>query len=137
MTDFDVLIDSDAFVGMFFRQDAHHQLAKEIYERFRIQDSRLVTTNFVIAETATVLSRYDGQPLARSFLSFARSGNLPIIFITSALQEATEQIFVASENKNTSMVDCSNVAVMQEFRIPAIFSFDKFYFKKHQLQQAA
>ncbi|MCA0457144.1 MAG: PIN domain-containing protein [Chloroflexi bacterium] len=137
MTDFDVLIDSDAFVGMFFRKDVHHQVAKEIYERFEKDDARLVTTNFVIAETATVLSRYDGQPLARSFLSFARSGNLPIIFITSTLQEASEKIFTTSENKSTSMVDCSNVAVMKEFHIPAIFSFDKFYFKKHQLQRAA
>ena len=137
MSDFDVLIDTDAFVGLFLKQDAHHTLAKEVYTRFGQDQKRLVTTNFVIAETATVLSRYDGQPIARSFLSFARSGNLPIIFITSALQEAAEQIFVASENKGTSVIDCSNVAIMKQFHIPVIWSFDKFYFKKHQLQHAA
>ncbi len=52
MTDFDVLIDSDAFIGLFFRRDAHHAFAKEVYEKFGKDQTRLVTTNFVIAETA-------------------------------------------------------------------------------------
>jgi predicted nucleic acid-binding protein len=135
--DFDVLIDSDAFVGLFLERDAHHEDAKEQLFRFGQEQKRLVTTSFVIAETATVLSNYDGQAVARRFLSSIRSGAIPIIFVSEALQHAAEQVFIAQENKHTSMVDCCNVAVMQQLSIPAIWSFDTFYFKKFHLQRAA
>jgi predicted nucleic acid-binding protein len=135
--DFDVLIDSDAFVGLFLEHDAHHADAKEQLFQFGQEQKRLVTTSFVVAETATVLSNYDGQAIARRFLSSIRSGTIPIIFVSEALQQAAEQVFIAQENKHTSMVDCCNVAVMQQLSIPAIWSFDTFYFKKFHFQQAA
>lgn len=136
-SDFDILVDSDAFTGLFVEYDAHHPLVTTAFERFLSEWQRLVTTSFVIAETATVISRLAGQSPARRFLTFVRSGNIPIIFIDEDLQDAGERIFIAQENKKTSMVDCTNVAVMERFHIPAIFSFDQVYFRKFHLKQAA
>jgi predicted nucleic acid-binding protein len=137
MTDFDVLVDSDAFVGLFIEHDAHHQTVQARMQRFATERRKLVTTSFVVAESATVISRVKGQVPARKFLTYVRSGVIPVIFIDEALQQASEWVFLSQENKSISMVDCSNVAVMQKFHIPEILSFDQFYFKKHQLQQAA
>ncbi len=137
MTDFDILIDSDAFVGLFVEHDAHHANIQSLMQGFAQKRRKLVTTSFVVAETATVISRCKDQEVARRFLTYVRSGGIPIIFIDEALQHAAEQVFVSQENKSTSMVDCSNVAVMKQFHIPQILSFDQFYFKKHQLQHAA
>ncbi len=137
MTDFDILIDSDAFVGLFIEHDAHHSNMQTLMQGFAQKRRKLVTTSFVVAETATVISRIKGQKVARQFLVYVRSGVIPIIFIDESLQRASEQVFISEENKNTSMVDCSNVAVMEQFHIPQILSFDQFYFKKHQLPRAA
>jgi predicted nucleic acid-binding protein len=108
----------------------HRGCEGAIFFQFRQDQKRLITTSFVFAEIATVLSNCDGQNLARHFLSAVRSGAIPIIFICEALQESAEQVFITQEKKHTSMVDCANVVVMHQFYIPTIWSFDSFYFKK-------
>jgi hypothetical protein len=33
VSDFEVLVDSDAFVGLFFPDDAHHTTCRRLFER--------------------------------------------------------------------------------------------------------
>jgi hypothetical protein len=65
---FQVLIDSDAFVGWMMALDAHHKQARQIFRRLKERQSRLVTTSFVVAETVTVLSHRSGKPWPEPFL---------------------------------------------------------------------
>ena len=136
MPDFDVLVDSDAFVGLFFPDDAHHQTCYRLFKQFARQKLRLVATSYTIAETATVLSRHSGQPLARAFLDYAATGVLPVVHIDEALQALAISIFREQENKNTSLFDCANVAVIRNLNIPRIFSFDQVYSRKFDLRTA-
>ena len=137
-TDFAVLVDSDGFVGRFYPNDAHYQRARDIFQSLRDQQLRLVTTSFVVAETATVLSHRQGQELARKFLEdFIGAGDFDVIHITEELQDAARQLFIQQTTKGTSMTDCANVVVMKNFAIPRIFSFDKVYAKHFHLQVAA
>lgn len=133
MSDFDVLIDSDAFVGLFLEQDAHYQKCLTLFRDIAQKRSQLVTTNFTIAETATVLSKISGQMAARKFLNYIKASPFPVIHVDEQLQTAALKLFVDQENKYTSVFDCINVAVMHHFSIPTIFSFDKFYNKKFGL----
>lgn len=127
-----VLIDSDAFVGWVFAEDAHHQQVKEIFQRIIDNRMKLVTTNYVVSETATVLSKLDGQDLARSFLK--QVIHITTIHISESLQQESLHIFKGLNKKRSSVVDCSNVAVMQQFSIPKIFSFDKVYERMFRLE---
>src|SRR5438552_3691219 len=120
-----VLVDSDAFVGLFYTADAHHQRASAILEGIKRKQSYLVTTSLVIAETATVLSHREGQDTARAFLDWSET--LPVIHISEELQKEALSLFKQQHNKGNSVVDCANVAVMKRFGIPTIFSFDKVY----------
>lgn len=137
MTDFDVLVDSDAFVGLFFPDDAHHQTCFRLFKQFAKQKLRLVATSYTVAETVTVLSRQSGQATARAFLDYIDSGVLPVIHIDPALQNLAISIFRQQDNKSTSLFDCANVAVMRNLRIPRILSFDRVYAKKFALMTAA
>jgi predicted nucleic acid-binding protein len=128
-----VLIDSDAFVGWVFPDDVHHKRASAFFRRIMKQRYRPVTTNWVIQETATVLSRRSGQELAKKFLDKMTS-DFPVIHITEQLEQDTIGYFCAQEGRNISMVDCSNVVVMKELGITHIASFDKFYFQKPNIQ---
>src|SRR5260221_10957757 len=83
---FDVLIDSDAFVGRYFPKDAHFQAASKFFETLEKKSSRIVTTSMVVAETATVLSHRQGQDLARTFLRAVQASRLPVIHIDEKLQ---------------------------------------------------
>jgi len=137
MHDTQVLIDSDAFVGLLLARDAHHERASVIFERLPAGNVAAATTSFVVAETATVLSHASGQALARTFLDdVITKPGFPVIFIDQALQEAAVAIFRALEQRATSLTDCANVAVIRQFEIPTIFSFDKIYPKQFGLQTA-
>lgn len=137
MNDIQVLIDSDAFVGLMLARDAHHARASAIFARLKADNVAAVTTSFVVAETATVLSHASGQALARTFLDDVISKpGFPVIFIDQALQDAAIAIFRALEQRATSLTDCANVAVIRQFEIPMIFSFDKVYPKQFGIPMA-
>jgi len=133
MNEFEILIDSDAFVGLFVQHDAHHERTLKMFQQLAKDNVKVVATSYIIAETATVISKISGQVTARKFLDYAASGNLPIIHIDENIQQEALKIFAQQENKRTSVFDCSNVAVIQKFTIPQIFSFDTVYKKKFGL----
>jgi predicted nucleic acid-binding protein len=134
---FEVLVDSDAFVGWVYPDDKHFHRASEIFEKFKKQGLSLVTTSFVVSETATVLSYKVGQALAKFFLEeVIKKGSFPVIHITEDLQEKAIETFSQQTQRGTSVVDCANVAVMRKFQIPTIFSFDQIYAKKFGVKMA-
>jgi predicted nucleic acid-binding protein len=127
VTSYDVLVDSDAFVAWSMPDDYFHQTVQAVFERLARDQARLVTTSWVIAETATVLSHRSGQTAARLFLERLASLNFPVVHITEALQNDATGVFKAQSARGVSMVDCGNVAVMQRFAVSEILSFDRFY----------
>jgi predicted nucleic acid-binding protein len=127
VTSFEVLVDSDAFVAWSLPDDLFHAGVQEIFARLSNKQSRLVSTNLVIGETATVLSNRAGQATARTFLQLIDDLKLPVIHVSEEVQAETIRFFKDQDARGTSMVDCSNAVVMKHFEIPEIFSFDKFY----------
>lgn len=123
-----ILVDSDAFVGLLLEKDAHHERSARLFAEIASQQVPILTTSFVVAETATVLSHRVGQELARIFLDeVIEQGRFPTVFVTEALQQQAIKIFKMQESRGTSMTDCVNVAIMQQLQISTIFSFDAFY----------
>lgn len=133
----EILIDSDAFVGRFFPDDAHHQTVNRLFTRLEQAQKSLVTTNLVLNETATVLSHKSGQAAARRFLATIDKIKLPVIHINEQLQQATWTFFKKQSRKGCSVVDCANVVVMGRFHIATILSFDRFYARQSGIQLPA
>ena len=126
----EVLVDSDAFVGRFYPDDLHHRQATIIFKKLEKQKCRILTTSFVVNETATVLSHKSGQAGARKFLTTLKKIKFPIVHINEELQKETLSFFQKQDRKGTSVVDCSNIVVLRRFGVASIFSFDKFYKKQ-------
>jgi predicted nucleic acid-binding protein len=127
VTELQVLIDSDAFVGRFFTQDAHFQRANALFDRLERDQTSLVTTSAVIGETATVLSHRQGQALAVQFLNIIEHSRLPVIYIDETLYQQGIALFKVQTHKGTSITDCLNVVVMRQYQIENILSFDQGY----------
>ncbi len=130
---YDILIDSDAFVGWFWKADTHHEEAKEQFQSLAVDETPIATTSLVILETATVLSHRVGQSIARTFLEHINRSQLPIIYLDEARYQETIDLFKTQETKGTSMTDCGNVATMRYFGITTIFSFDAVYPKSFNI----
>lgn len=129
-TQYEYLVDSDAFVALFMPNDAHAPKIATLLAKLEHSQAKLCVSNWVIAETATVLSNKDSQRSAIKLLSMIGDGAIPILTITAEIEKMAHQIFKKQTTKHTSMVDCSNVAVAQFYGIPNILSFDAFY-KRH------
>jgi predicted nucleic acid-binding protein len=130
-----ILVDSDAFVGLLLEKDAHHERSARLFAEVASQGASIVTNSFVVSETATVLSHRVGQEVARLFLDeVIEQGRFPTVFVTEALQQQAIEIFKMQESRGTSMTDCVNVAIMQQLQISTIFSFDTFYSKRCNLK---
>lgn len=133
-----ILVDSDAFVGLLLKHDAHHKQVAELFTKLYETEYSVCTTTAVIDETATVLSHRVGQELACFFLDeVIAAGNFPTIMVTPKQRESALSLFKKQEKRGISMTDCINVAVMQELHITTIFSFDQFYSKRMGLSLAS
>lgn len=133
-TDFEVLLDSDALVGLMVEHDAHHQRASAEFERLMKQTTRIVASSYVVDETATVISHKANQPLARHFLTTVRKIRLPVVHVDEKLRQAALAVFGGEKARGTSMTDCVNVALMRSLHISKIFAFDEVYTKRFRLK---
>lgn len=128
-SNFDYLVDSDIFVALFIPDDALANKVNQLLPEIHQSRKKLCTTNWVIAETATVLSAKDSHQTALDFLDMIGEGTIPILTITPDIEHETHHIFREQTTKRTSMVDCSNIATAKHHDIPNLLSFDKFYIK--------
>jgi predicted nucleic acid-binding protein len=127
-----VLVDSDAFVGWIVTTDAHHQRVTAAFDRLKGAQVQPITTNLVIAETASLLSRRHSQPQAKGFLEFSQ--HIETIYITQQLHQYTTALFLDQDRKNVSFVDLANVVIARAYGIGEILSFDKTYPKDFNLK---
>ena len=131
MPEYEVLIDSDAFIGYIVERDAHHQKSKAYFNHLIKNRSMIVTTNYVITETASTVSRRFSQQQAKQFMRFA--SKILSIHITDTVHQKSSELFQQQSKEKTTLVDMSNVIVMKHFNIPKIFAFDKVYTDDFQL----
>ncbi len=122
-----LLVDSDAFFSLLVKTDANHQRASLLNKRLVASEQQFITVNLVVFETATVLSRKINQQAACLFLENISSGKMEIFRIDETIEKRAGEIFKKQHRKNTSFIDCVNMAVMERLNLPTIFSFDKIY----------
>jgi predicted nucleic acid-binding protein len=120
-----VLLDSDAFIGWLTVHDAHHERMVRILEVMKAQRIQPLTTNLVVAETATMLSNRVNQAQAVQFLQLAAS--VQTVMINEDFHHQTLELFARQTRNKTSFVDLANVVVARTLDIPWILSFDKTY----------
>ena len=102
---------------------------KAHYARLRDLGDQLLTSNLVVAETATRL-RYDaGLPAAlvfRRFLELATgSGQLAVRYADVALDEKAWAVMERYSDRALSFTDCVGAVTAREARVAAVFGLDR------------
>ncbi len=110
-----------------------HAETKAIYLNAKQNGSRLVTTNYVIAELVALLSSPMRIPRNKSikFIESIKSSALvDIVHIDEDLDAKSWELLKNRADKNWSLVDCSSFVVMQENKIVEALTTD------HHFEQA-
>lgn len=141
-----VFMDTGAFIALASSGDIHHARAKEIYSRLIKERSLLYTTNHIIDETCTWITRDPnlGHTAALEFGRFIRevalcvsadefplpaleSKRIYLIYSTLTLEALAWDILTKHPTSGSTFTDCTSFAAMKTFGLHTAFSFDKHF----------
>lgn len=124
-----IFIDTDFLIALNDTDDVLHQKAIKILGSLSQRKTSAFLSTNIILETLTILSQRISKKKALELLDELRSGKYIIIHPDEDLVFEGEKIFRQVRSKNVSYSDCLSFAVMREYKIEQVLSFD-IHFKK-------
>jgi predicted nucleic acid-binding protein len=121
-----ILVDTSAFYALLDGDDACHARALERWEREPPGEGSLVTTNYIVLETMTLLKARLGMDAVRTF----HDAILPLLrleWIDEGVHARSVSAFLAADRKGPSLVDFSSFEIMRRLGIRSAFTFDRHY----------
>ena len=114
-------VDTSAWYAYSVPEDTHHAPAQAF---LRDASRRLITTNYVMLETANLLHLRSGRGRAVEFLrQFRESRRLTTHHVTPGEHDDAERLF--NESGGYSLTDCSSFVVMRSIGLRDCFTFDR------------
>ncbi len=119
-----IFLDSSALVAMADRRDPDHDAVTSFIQGIKGQAS-LITTDYVLDETVTVVKKRYGYELAVQLGRKLRASDFCRYYVLTFEDEAlTWATFEKYSDKAWSYTDCSCLAVMQRLQITEVLSLD-------------
>jgi uncharacterized protein len=123
-----VLVDTSAFHALNNAGDLlEHPVATSIAEKLDIDAATLVTTDYVLDETYTLLRSALGHRPAVKFGREIQRGGIEIVQVDVSIQRGAWEIFQRFSDKRFSFTDCTSFHVMKLARIHLAFTFDRHF----------
>ncbi|MDZ7362134.1 MAG: type II toxin-antitoxin system VapC family toxin [candidate division KSB1 bacterium] len=124
-----IFVDTGAWVALEDKKDTHHAVALQFKSELLATKNRLITTNFILDETYTLLLLDVGYGKTVNFkhaLDELIHHNVVVVFhITPDIEiEAWEVFKRFNQDKNWSFTDCTSKVIMERLGIVEAFSFD-------------
>jgi uncharacterized protein len=122
-----ILVDTSAWVAVADGQDGSHKAALTFHrELLRGTHGRLLTTDFVMDETLTLVRKRCGPDLVRSFAhGLDSSKSTQQLWVNTAQFVAARSLFLTQGAHAWSLTDCTSFVVMRELGIQVAFAFDR------------
>ena len=116
-----IFVDTGAFVALMRQKDRHHEAARS----FMDGPPPLVTSDYVVDETVTLLLTRVGRDAAERFLRGIHSSRL--LRLEMVGKEGFRQaasLFLHYKDKDWSFTDCTSFALAKRLGIEEVFGFD-------------
>ncbi|HEV2317735.1 MAG TPA: PIN domain-containing protein [Thermoplasmata archaeon] len=121
-----IFVDTSAWLAVYNVQDGNHAPAVEhLRELLTGRAGRLVTTDFVLDESLTLIRKRAGSEVVREFTQrLASSRSVQEIGVTPEHYRSALTMFLDQGPSAWSLTDCTSFVVMRELGIAAAFTFD-------------
>ena len=123
----DTYVDTSGFYAWLVAQDDTHQTAAELLGAAATGHRNLHTCDYVLDETATLLSARGLRHVAFRFLAQSMRGPLIIHWSNSERFDRTTKHFARAADKNWSFTDCLSMVLMEEFAIQEVITKDRHF----------
>ena len=129
-----IFLDANFLIATHKIDDPMHSKALDLASIIDDNDLTVLSSNYVILETLTILSQRVSRLVATKTGSLLFSKNSPImlVHVNEEIDTETWKLFRKVKNKNISYVDCSIIATMKNQNTRILATFDKKDFKALQ-----
>lgn len=119
-----VFVDTGAFYATAITSDARNSAAKLIFMDLYNCNAKLFTSDYILAETYTLLNARDGHRAAVSFMNAFEDSNINLLRVSAAIETRAKNIFRKLDLPRLSFFDCTSFALINAHAIDHAFSFD-------------
>ena len=121
-------LDAAGLVALHLTRDAGHAEAMTAWHRI-LRAGGVVTSNMVLAETATIIGRRAGYvDASRIVESYYANRDVRILRPTESDERQAVQLMRKYADQRISMVDCISFQLMRTHGIKQVFTFDRRHF---------
>lgn len=126
-----LFVDTGAWVALFNSRDREHDRASRYWSRVRDERRLLLTTDYVLDETYTLIRRSRaGLQGAKEFHEVVTASRvLEIAEIDADLRDRAWDLFTRYDDKILSFTDCTSFALLHERGLQEAFAFDSDFAK--------
>lgn len=126
-----LFIDASAYLSLLNPQDNNHRQAVNLATKY--SQKKFVTSQSVLGEVLTVGSMRFDKKTTIKFVNKIIASKTLIITETQPLIKEALIIFKKVKSKNISWVDCYSQAIINQYEISDVFTFDKDFEKMSKL----
>jgi len=121
-----IFVDTSAWLALADSHDHDHSAATAFHHRIaRGEFGKQLTTNYVLAETITIVRRRLGLETAVRLAKAIREGReVGLYWIEPVHHDEAIDLMAAQSDKSWSVTDCSSFVIMRSLGVQDAFTFD-------------
>ncbi len=122
-------IDTGVFIAYRNRRDNHNKIADALMrDALKGKCGQLYTSDYIYDESVTLaLMRTKNMGVIKDVSDTILSPRVEMVFVGEVLFESAMEIFMKYLDRNISFTDAVSIAVMREYDIDRILSFDSHF----------
>lgn len=124
-----VLIDTDALLGLFNIKDNHHRKAVSLIKKCIAESVNIFILPTTLAEFALLSTYKIGTRQSKKAVSDLVSSDYLTLDITTQIPKEAVSLYKKQKSKEESLFDCMVMAAAKKLSCDGIFSFDRGYRK--------
>lgn len=124
-----IYVDTSAVYALLNRADAYHDAAQAVWPELLEDDTALVTSNYTVAETTTVLQYRIGFEAARLWCRDVLQV-IEVYWVDASVYRRALEVWLNLGQRGFSLVDCIGFVVMNQHSIDTVFGFKDRYRKQ-------
>src|SRR4051812_4297107 len=122
-----VFVDSNGFAGIGIKGDIHNHNSVAILRNLTLTGRSMVTTNFIVAETHSVVLGRSGRLAALNVLDLIKNSVELIERVMEEDEDRAVAILRQYDDKTFSYTDGTSFAVMERLGLRDVFTFDRHF----------
>jgi predicted nucleic acid-binding protein len=119
-----LFVDTSAYFALTDRRDGNHEAAVRIIHQLIREVTKLLTSNYIVAETHTLLLNRIGYKTALQVIEELYKSQTQIYRVREAEERKALEIIRKYTDKEFSLVDAISFATMEKHHLTQAFAFD-------------